>query len=108
MENNYDDLAARVADIEKTIGDISEVLGSLKSALGRIPQPPNCPPYCGHEVIEEYQDKLSLEERVADMRKCIGDAGIVFGSLIEALSKMPPPNCPPYCSHEMLGGDKAK
>lgn len=99
MENTLENIACRVDDIEKTIGDIAQVLASLKEALGRIPQPPNCPPYCGHEVNSEYQDELSLADRVADIRKCIGDTGIVFGSLIEALDLIAPPNCPPYCGH---------
>lgn len=102
MENDNEDLAARVADIEKTIGDIAEMLGSLKSALASIPQPPNCPPYCSHldaAAHEEYEDEMSLADRVADIRKCIGDTGTVFGALIDALGTMPLPNCPPYCGH---------
>lgn len=99
MGNNLDELAARVDDIEKTIGDIAQVLNSLKQALDRIPAPPNCPPYCSHEVTEEFADFLPLADRVADIRKCIGDVGIVFGSLIESLNAMAPPNCPPYCAH---------
>lgn len=107
MENNLDDLAARVDDIEKTIGDMAQVFASLKAGLARIPAPPNCPPYCGHEVGEKYVDKLPLEARVEDIKKCIGDVGIVFGSLIEALAQMAPPNCPPYCGHE-AGRDGSK
>jgi hypothetical protein len=101
MEYKLENIASRVDDIEKTVGDIAQVLASLKEALSRIPSPPNCPPYCGHEITKEYKDPLSLEERVADMRKCIGDTGIVFGCLIEALAQMPPPNCPPYCGHSL-------
>jgi hypothetical protein len=99
MEETLESLASRVDDIEQTIGDIYEVLASVKQALGRIPTPPNCPPYCAHEIPEEYVDNLPLEDRVIDIRKCIGDVGIVFGSLVEALDRMAPPNCPPYCGH---------
>ena len=98
MENSLEDLSSRIDDIEQTIGDIAEVFASLKAALARIP-PPNCPPYCGHEVVDEYEDELSLADRVADIRKYIGDTGIVFGSLIQALQRLAPPNCPPYCGH---------
>jgi hypothetical protein len=99
MENTLENVASRVDDIEKTIGDIAQVLNALKQALTRIPQPPDCPPYCGHEVTQEYVDDLSLADRVADIRKCIGDTGIVFGALIDALGTMVPPDCPPYCGH---------
>jgi hypothetical protein len=95
-----EELSARVDDIELTIGDIAQVLASLKEALGQIPPPPNCPPYCAHNVPEEYEDTLSLADRVKDIKKCIGDVGIVFGSLIQSLDAMAPPDCPPYCVHE--------
>jgi hypothetical protein len=96
-----EEIAARVDDIEKTIGDIAQVLYSLKDALSLIPEPPNCPPYCGHGVDDNTEDPLSLEDRVKDIKKCIGDVDIVFGSLIQALDNMAPPNCPPYCAHEV-------
>jgi hypothetical protein len=96
-----ENIAARVDDIEKTIGDIAQVLYSLQQALQTIPQPPNCPPYCGHGVDDVDEDDLSLEDRVKDIKKCIGDVGIVFGALIEALNNMAPPNCPPYCGHDL-------
>ena len=99
MDTTLEELASRVDDIEQTIGDIAQVLDSLKLALGTIPTPPNCPPYCPHEVTQEYPDNLSLEDRVKDIRKCIGDVGIVFGALNESLASMAPPNCPPYCGH---------
>jgi hypothetical protein len=99
MANTLESVASRVDDIEKTIGDIAQVLSSLKQALTKIPVPPDCPPYCAHEVSQEYEDELSLEDRVADIRKCIGDTGIVFGALIDALGTMVPPDCPPYCAH---------
>jgi hypothetical protein len=100
MPETLETLSLRVEDIEKTIGDIAQVLDSLKQALASVPQPPNCPPYCGHGVTQEYEDELSLADRVDDIRKCIGDVGIVFGSLIESLNIMAMPNCPPYCGHE--------
>ena len=95
-----EDIAARVDDIEKTIGDIAGVLYALQDALALIPPPPNCPPYCGHGVDNNTEDPLSLEDRVKDIKKCIGDVDIVFGALIQALNNMEPPNCPPYCGHE--------
>ena len=97
MENpNYSDLADRVADIEETIGDIAKVLKSLKESVNRIPEP-DCPPYCAHAVETEYPDNLTIEARVVDIRKCIGDAGDVFGTLKLALNAMHEPDCPPYC-----------
>lgn len=96
-----EELSSRVDDIEQTIGDIAQVLSSLKQALGSIPQPPDCPPYCAHAVNEEFVDNLSLEDRVKDIKKCIGDVGIVFKSLIDSLNSMVPPDCPPYCVHEL-------
>ena len=99
MPQTLEDLSSRVDEIEQTIGDIAQVLDSLKQALGRIPAPPNCPPYCAHEIQQEWEDDLPLADRVKDIRKCIGDVGIVFAELIDALEGMAPPNCPPYCAH---------
>jgi uncharacterized protein YheU (UPF0270 family) len=96
-----EELSSRVDDIELTIGDIAQVLNSLKLALARIPAPPNCPPYCAHEVTDESEDPLSLADRVKDIKKCIGDVGIVFESLIDSLNIMVPPDCPPYCAHAL-------
>src|ERR1700682_4720323 len=90
------DLAGRIANIEQTIGDIAKVLKDLKASVNRIPSP-DCPPYCAHAMVTEYPDNLSLEARVVDIRKYIGDAGDVFGSLKLALNAMPEPDCPPYC-----------
>jgi len=95
-----EELSTRVDDIEHTIGDIAQVLSSLKQALGTIPQPPDCPPYCAHGVTEEFEDPLSLADRVKDIKKCIGDVGIVFKSLTDSLAEMVPPDCPPYCVHD--------
>lgn len=99
MENTAENMASRVDEIEKTIGDIAQVLGSLKEALMTIPEPPNCPPYCGHHITVEYEDPLSTEDRVKDIKKCIGDTGVVFLALIDALERMAPISCPPYCGH---------
>jgi hypothetical protein len=99
MENPAENMASRLDEIEKTIGDIAQVLYSLKQALMIIPEPPNCPPYCGHHIVDEYVDPLSTEDRVKDIRKCIGDTGVVFRGLIDALEGMSPISCPPYCGH---------
>ena len=98
---DLENISARVDDIEKTIGDIAQVLYSMKEALSVFPQPPNCPPYCGHGVDNGEEDNLSLEDRVKDIRKCIGDVGWLFGTLTQALNSMAPPNCPPYCGHNL-------
>jgi hypothetical protein len=90
------DLADRIANIEQTIGDIAKVLKDLKASVNRIPSP-DCPPYCAHAVEIEYPDTISLEARVVDIRKCIGDVADVFGTLRLALNAMPEPDCPPYC-----------
>lgn len=101
--NNGLTIEQRVANIEQTIGDIAYVLFKLKESLAAIPQPqPNCPPYCPHSHIDPNPDPLPIEERVKDIRKCIGDIGVVLGSLHQALGDMAgaPPNCPPYCGHD--------
>lgn len=100
MENysNDSDLAARVTDIEQTIGDIAKVLNALKEAVNRIPQP-DCPPYCAHSKNVSYPDDMTLQLRVADMCKYIGDAGDVFDTLRTELNAMEGPDCPPYCGH---------
>ena|SRR5687767_13922373 len=93
----------RVANIEQTIGDIAFVLYKLRQALAAIPQPqPNCPPYCPHSYSGSNPETLPIEERVEDIRKCIGDIGVVLGSLTQALEAMAvaPPDCPPYCGHD--------
>jgi predicted RNA-binding protein YlqC (UPF0109 family) len=100
MENpNDSDLAARVADIEKTIGDVAKVLKALKEAVNRVPSP-DCPPYCSHAIETNYSDEMALPLRVADISKYIGDAGDVFGTLRLALNAIPEPDCPPYCGTE--------
>jgi hypothetical protein len=102
MEYNLEKLASRVDDIENTIGDIAQVLEALKGVLDKV-APPTCPPYCDSSKAEfaNYKDDLSLQDRVTDIRRHIGDTGRVFAVLHEALEKMAPPNCPPYCCHEL-------
>lgn len=100
------DLYARVADIEKCIGDFAQVFTALNDALEEIPQP-DCPPYCMHKLediyeakYKEFQDPLKVEQRVADIARCIGDHYYVFQKLQKALKRMPGPDCPPYCAHD--------
>ena len=88
----------RLDDIEKCIGDFAGVFETLKEAVGRIP-PPTCPPYCSHSVKKFYPDDLSIEDRVADIKKCVGDYNDFFEALSTALQSMSPPTCPPYCAH---------
>ena len=98
--NNGTTIEQRVANIEQTIGDIAYVLFELRQALLSIPQPqPNCPPYCPHSYSDPNPETLPIEERVEDIRKCIGDIGVVLGSLHQALGAVAvaPPDCPPYC-----------
>jgi hypothetical protein len=97
-------LLHRVDEIEKTIGDLAQVFDALKNSLAKIPIPPTCPPYCAHELDRADKDELPLPERVADIKKYIGDFGLVFDELNQALDKLRPPTCPPYCAHESEGG----
>jgi len=110
MEPKDEDLSARVADIEKCIGDYARVFATLQDILDPLPQP-DCPPYCMHIMNPEnekefaaYEDKLALEDRVRDIARFIGDYGIVFRVLRDALKTMPKPDCPPYCMHEPVKG----
>ena len=97
-EQNDGDLAARVADIEKCIGDFAEVFAAMKAALSEGPGV-DCPPYCAHGVVSNYVDELSVSERVSDIKKCIGDFGLAFDTIREALEAMQGVDCPPYCKH---------
>jgi hypothetical protein len=90
--------ADRLADIEKCIGDFAEVFVAMKAAVASIP-PPTCPPYCSHNVHKAYPEDLSVEDRVADIKKYVGDYNDFFQALSTALQRMPPPTCPPYCAH---------
>jgi hypothetical protein len=98
-EQHDGDLAARVADIEQCIGDFAEVFAAMKVALSRGPGV-DCPPYCAHGMANDHKDKLSLVDRVSDIKKCIGDFGLAFETIREALDLMHGIDCPPYCAHK--------
>jgi hypothetical protein len=107
MANELDALNERVSDIEHCIGDFQEIFASLQAALALRLGPggpgPLCPPYCAHGTNEDYADPLTLEARVTDIRKCIGDFAEVFATLAESLGSRPGPLCPPYCAHPING-----
>jgi hypothetical protein len=110
METKEEDLSARVADIERCIGDYAQVFKALQEILDPLPQP-DCPPYCMHkldpkyeEEFAAYKDSVPLEERVRDICRFIGDHGIVFKVLRDALKSMATPDCPPYCAHGTTKG----
>jgi hypothetical protein len=56
---------------------------------------------------KDYKDDLPIADQIADMKRYIGDFGAVFQSLKEALGKMPPPDCPPYCGHGIAPGKRS-
>lgn len=108
MTTDLDTLSERVSDLEQCIGDFQTIFSCLQEALteraGRTG--PLCPPYCAHGIVDDYEDPLTVAERVSDIRKCIGDIDVVFQALAAILARTPGPLCPPYCAHPVEGEER--